>query len=185
MARLVWLVTGSTSGIGLDLVHHVAARGDIVLATGRSATTRLAHLRSESIIPFDLDVTAPIGTIRFQISEAVSYAGRIDVLFNNAGVARPCTIEEASDEFVARLFEVNVFGPMKVTQAVLPHMRAAGGGRIGFSGTGFSWAPMPFTVHYAAAKAALSSKQFPLSCLHGSSMPCFPFPTQLRPGPSR
>ncbi|KAH8885007.1 NAD(P)-binding protein [Thozetella sp. PMI_491] len=157
MGSLTWLVTGATSGIGHELVQGIASRGDIAIATGRLAETRLASFASESIVPFDLDVTAPLEEIKLRISAAMQLFGRIDVLVNNAGIARPCTLEETSEKFMARLFDVNLFGAVKVTQAVLPHMRAAGGGKIGFVGTGFSWAPIPFTVQYSMAKAALST----------------------------
>lgn len=53
------------------------------------------------------------------------------------------------------IFEVNVFGPIRVTQAILPYFRSQGHGSIGFIGAGVAWAPIPFLVHYSAAKSAL------------------------------
>ena len=158
MAPLVWLVTGSTSGIGAALVQGIAGRGDKVIATGRGAEQRLAHLKSDNIAVLDLDVTASKSDIDEQISKAVTLHGRIDVLVNNAGMSSTSPLEEASEAFVAQIFGVNLFGSMKVTQAVLPYMRAQGAGRIAFIGAGLAWGPFPFLGHYAMAKAALSSK---------------------------
>lgn len=138
MAPLVWLVTGATSGIGATLVKGIAARGDKVVATGRKAEQRLANLKSENIALLDLDVTSSKAEIDEQIKRAVDIFGRIDVLINNAGMSSTVSLEEASEAFVAKIFNVNLFGSMKVTQAVLPYMRAQKSGHIGFLGAGLA-----------------------------------------------
>ena len=168
MAPLVWLVTGTTSGIGAALVDSIAARGDKVIATGRNASQRLADKKSDNVAALDLDVAASKADIEVQIRKALDIFGRIDVLINNAGMSSTSSVEEASEDFVSQLFQVNLFGAMKVTQAVLPHMRAQKFGRIGFIGAGLGWQPFPFLGHYAMAKAALSSRHTSsphLSCL--------------------
>ncbi|KAK3356767.1 hypothetical protein B0T25DRAFT_452273 [Lasiosphaeria hispida] len=156
MAPLVWLITGSTSGSGLALVSALSARGDQVIATGRGASTRIAHLRSPNVAVLDLDVTAPLASIQAVISTAVAIFGRIDVLVNNAGVWRMSALEEASEAFVQGIFDVNLFGAVKTTQAVLPHMRAVKQGTVVFIGAGLGWAAIPFVGYYSLTKAALT-----------------------------
>lgn len=160
MTQLVWLVTGCTSGSGLALVQTIIRRGDLVIATGRSASTRLSSLSQSSpgsITILDLDVTSSPETIKSTIDHAASIHGRIDVLINNAGRTGMCTLEEGSPEFVRDIFEINLFGAMRVTQAVLPHMRLARSGTVAFIGAGLGWVAMPFLTHYSVTKAALTS----------------------------
>lgn len=158
MAQIVWLITGCTSGSGLALVHALIRRGDKVIATGRGASTRLTSLSSnENITVLDLDVTSPSTEIQAIIDHAASVYGRIDVLVNNAGRAGMSTLEEASPEFIKNIFDVNYFGAMKVTQAVLPHMRAAKNGTVAFMGAGLGHFAIPFLTHYSVTKAALTS----------------------------
>ncbi|KAK3988978.1 hypothetical protein QBC44DRAFT_328523 [Cladorrhinum sp. PSN332] len=160
MAPLVWLITGCTSGIGLALVNGILARGDQVIATGRGITTRLAHLKDasnpDSLSLLDLDVTAPLSSIQSTITQAVSIFGRIDVLVNNAGKSKMSSIEEANEDFVKSIFDVNLFGAIKATQAVLPHMRAAHTGTVAFIGAGLGWVSLPFLTHYSLTKASLT-----------------------------
>ncbi|KAK0384059.1 hypothetical protein NLU13_8148 [Sarocladium strictum] len=157
MAPLVWLVTGATSGIGRTLLSHITEKGDRVVATGRNAEARLVDLRSNNVAVVDLDVSASREEVAAQIKTAWEAFGRIDVLVNNAGVSAPKAIEEASDHFMQDLFSVNVFGPVRVTQCILPYFRRQSHGQIVFIGAGVSWGPIPFLTHYAAAKAALNS----------------------------
>ncbi|KAK4221771.1 hypothetical protein QBC38DRAFT_116957 [Podospora fimiseda] len=160
MAPLVWLITGCTSGIGLALVNGILARGDKVIATGRNITTRLAHLKdapsSDSLALLDLDVTDPLSTVQSTVTQAVSIFGCIDVLVNNAGKSKLSSIEEASEDAVRSIFDVNLFGAIKTTQAVLPHMRAAKKGTVVFIGAGLGWVSMPFLTHYSLTKASLT-----------------------------
>ena len=157
MAPLVWLVTGATGGIGTALVNNIAARGDKVIATGRKAEERIANIKSSNIAVLDLDVTAPTEEITAKVKAAVEVFGRIDVLVNNAGMASIVPLEDATEKFTSAIFNVNLFGAMRVTQAVLPYMREQKFGRIGFIGAGMAWQPLPFLGHYAMTKAALNS----------------------------
>ncbi|KAM7201268.1 hypothetical protein V8F33_003368 [Rhypophila sp. PSN 637] len=159
MTELVWLITGCTSGSGLALVHAIVSRGDKVIATGRGATARLSALLASSpssITVLNLDVTSPLPQIQSIIDHAVSIHGRIDVLVNNAGRTGMSTLEEGSEDFVKNIFDINLFGAMKVTQAVLPHMRAAKQGTVAFIGAGLGWVALPFLTHYSVTKAALT-----------------------------
>jgi len=158
MASQVWLVTGATSGIGAALVKGIVAHGDKVIATGRNAESRIANLASDTVTILDLDVSASKASVDAQIKKAVEVHGRIDVLVNNAGMSGATSIEEATEEFTRNIFDVNLFGALKVTQAVLPYMRSQQSGHVTFIGAGLSWAPFPFLGLYSMTKAALNSK---------------------------
>ncbi|KAK0651040.1 hypothetical protein B0T16DRAFT_367043 [Cercophora newfieldiana] len=161
MAPLVWLLTGCTSGSGLALANTLSSHGDLVIATGRSITARLpppSHPNhpNENLTLLDLDVTAPPSAIRAVIEHALSLHGRIDVLVNNAGVSRMAPLEEMEEGMLRGVFEVNLFGAIKVTQAVLPSMRARKQGTVVFVGAGMGWVGLPGLGAYTMTKAALS-----------------------------
>ncbi|KAM0427900.1 hypothetical protein ACHAPT_007359 [Fusarium lateritium] len=157
MAPLVWLITGATSGIGASLVEQVVARGDKVIASGRNVEKRLGHLKSDKIALLELDITADLADIKTQISKAWDIFGNVDVLMNNAGMSTMRSAEEADDAIINTVFQVNLFGHMRVTQAVLPLFRAQGHGCIAFTSSSVAWAPLPFMSLYASSKAALST----------------------------
>ena len=85
MAPLTWLVTGCSSGFGEKFVHAILARGDRVIASGRNAAVKLAHLQDTSAAVLDLDVSKPPEELVTKIQEALKIYGGIDVLVNNAG----------------------------------------------------------------------------------------------------
>ncbi|GKU05581.1 unnamed protein product [Fusarium langsethiae] len=157
MPQLIWLVTATTSGLGAAVVHNLTKRGERVIATGRGVTERLKHLQSDDVFLLDLDVTAPRAEIAEQIKKAWNVWGRIDVLLNNAGISAPKSVEEADDDLVRNIFDVNLFGTLHVTQSILPYFREQKGGTIAFIGAGLGWGPLPFLSHYAASKAALGA----------------------------
>ena len=94
MTQLVWLVTGCSSGLGEAFVHSLLARGDKVIATGRNADSRLAHLSDTGATIFDLDVTASQVELDSRIQFALQIYGKIDVLVNNAGYIEMGFVEE-------------------------------------------------------------------------------------------
>jgi NAD(P)-dependent dehydrogenase (short-subunit alcohol dehydrogenase family) len=128
------IVTGSGTGIGLETALHLAALGFRVFATVRSVESARgvldrARLRGLELEVLELDLTDP-DSIAQAVESVVDAAGGVFGLVNNGGVGlRGCT-EDCSAEEVRRLFETNVLGTISVTQAVLPHMRRAGCGRI-------------------------------------------------------
>jgi NADP-dependent 3-hydroxy acid dehydrogenase YdfG len=87
MAPLVWLITGCASGFGEAFVHEAISRGDKVIATGRKAETRLAHLKGTGASILDLDA---------KVAKAISIFGHVDVLVNNAGYVQAGLIEATS-----------------------------------------------------------------------------------------
>lgn len=96
MAPLVWLITGCSSGFGEAFVHDAISRGDKVIATGRKAETRLAHLKGTGASILDLDVTSSQEELDLKIKQAISVYGRIDVLVNNAGYVQTGLLEAVS-----------------------------------------------------------------------------------------
>lgn len=151
----VWFITGCSTGFGRSLAEAVLARGERVVATARDVA-RVADLEgaSDRLLPLALDVTDDA-----QIAAAVDAArerfGRVDVLVNNAGYGYQASIEEGEDAEIRAQFDANVFGLFALTRAVLPMMRAQGGGHVinitsvaglvGFPGSGY----------YAASKHAV------------------------------
>ena len=94
MTQLVWLITGCSSGFGEAFVHSILARGDKVIATGRNAGTRLAHLNETGAAILELDVTSPQAELDAKIQDAIKIYGKIDILVNNAGYIEIGLIEE-------------------------------------------------------------------------------------------
>ncbi|KAF4963443.1 hypothetical protein FSARC_8540 [Fusarium sarcochroum] len=185
MAPQVWLITGATSGIGAALVDHLIARGDKVIASGRKVQERLGHLQSERLALLELDITANFDEIQTKVKKAWGIFGNIDVLMNNAGMSIMKSLEESDEALVNTVFQVNLFGHMRVTRATLPFLRAQGHGCIAFTSSGTSWAPIPFMTLYASSKAALSSyaeglhKEVRHSGIRCVSFECGGFPTNL------
>jgi NAD(P)-dependent dehydrogenase (short-subunit alcohol dehydrogenase family) len=120
----VWFITGASSGLGLAIGNLVLQRGGRLVATARDARSvqDLARVGGDRVLALSVDVAN--GS---QIAEAVTRAegrfGAIDVLVNNAGYGLLGSIEEASDEEIRRIMEVNFFGQVRLIKASLPKMR--------------------------------------------------------------
>lgn len=127
----VWLVTGTSSGLGRALVRAVADHGERVVATARdtAAIADLAALAPDRIRTVRLDVT-DAESIRAAVAAAEAAFGRIDVLVNNAGYSLLGAFEELGEGELREIFETNVFGPMALARAVLPGLRRRGSGHI-------------------------------------------------------
>jgi len=128
---LVWFITGTSQGFGSELVRAALARGDRVVATSRNPAKVEAAFPGETdrllAIPLDLHSDEAVAA---GVAQAIGRFGRIDVLVNNAGHGLLGAVEEASDEEIRGVFETNVFGLLRVTRAVLPHLRKQQGGHI-------------------------------------------------------
>ncbi len=127
----VWVITGASRGFGRELVRAALARGDCVVATSRNPEKVAADFDDAPdrllAVPMDLRDSAQIMAM---VDSAVGRFGRIDVLVNNAGHGLIGAVEEATDVEIANVFETNVFGLVRVTRAVLPHMRGRRSGCI-------------------------------------------------------
>jgi NAD(P)-dependent dehydrogenase (short-subunit alcohol dehydrogenase family) len=126
----IWMITGSSRGLGLQIARTALEAGETVVATARRAATVTAALGdSERLLALPLDVT-DASAASAAVNAAVERFGRIDVLVNNAGYGHFGPFEEATEQDVEEQFRVNIFGAMHVTRAVLPHMRSLRSGRI-------------------------------------------------------
>lgn len=128
------LVTGASSGLGLETAAYLAERGFLVYATMRDIGRRdrldeEARRRGVTVRCLQVDVTAP-ETITAAVRTIVDECGRLWAVVNNAGVQIRGYFEDLSEAEIRHVFDTNLFGSMSVTRAVAPHMRRAGGGRI-------------------------------------------------------
>lgn len=126
-----WFVTGTSQGMGLILVKQLLAQGYNVVATARnlSSLKNAAGISSPQFLPLQVDLVNE-ASVKQAVTTALSQFKSIDYLVNNAGYGMVGGIEESSDQEARANFDVNVFGLLNVTRAILPHMRAAGSGHI-------------------------------------------------------
>ncbi|MBF6098215.1 SDR family NAD(P)-dependent oxidoreductase [Nocardia cyriacigeorgica] len=154
----VWFITGASRGLGRAFAVAALAAGDRVVAAARNIEP-LADLAAEypgDLVPLALDVSDRAAVFD-GVERAVAAFGRLDVVVNNAGAMLYGMVEEATEQQIRAHLDVNFFGAVWVSQAVIPHLRAMGGGRIlqitsmgsvgGFASVGF----------YGAGKVALDS----------------------------
>jgi NAD(P)-dependent dehydrogenase (short-subunit alcohol dehydrogenase family) len=148
----VWFVTGAGRGMGVDIVKAALAAGHAVVATGRN-TEAVANAVGEAgeLLVRKLDVTLPEDA-NAAVAAAVERFGRIDVLVNNAGNFYAGFFEELPPEDFRAQVETNLFGPINVTRAVLPVMRARQRGLIVTISSIAGITGQPFVSAYAAAK---------------------------------
>jgi len=156
------VVTGASRGLGLASAAHLYERGWRVVGTMRSPVTGLERLRAATGAPagdprligvrLDLDDPASITAAAKAIEDAV---GAPDALVHNAGIAAVGCVEEMPFDVWEQLFRTNLFGPVRLTQALLPSMRAAGRGRIAVVSSQGGVRGMPSISAYSASKAAL------------------------------
>jgi len=127
----VLFITGASRGFGLEIVKEAISRGDQVVATARSSQALDGVLpdAGDALLTLPLDVTDP-ASIGRAVDDALARFGRIDVVVNNAGRGLVGAIEEATDDEVRAVYEVNVFGLLNVTRAVLPTLRKQRSGKI-------------------------------------------------------
>jgi len=155
----VVLITGSSSGFGLEGALAFARNGDTVYATMRDVARggRLQQAADEEGLSLRiraLDVTRPQSFDAF-IKTVVEEAGRIDVLVNNAGIVRPGALEDLSEPALRLVMETNFFGPLLLTRSLLPYMRARRSGFIIMMSSLSGLAGLPGDLPYAASKFAL------------------------------
>ncbi|KAK0489945.1 hypothetical protein EDD18DRAFT_560797 [Armillaria luteobubalina] len=122
--QLVWLITGTSSGLGRELVIAALERGEKVIATARGGSlSRLEDLKTLGADVLELDVTDSLDELCVIAKRAIDVHSRIDVLVNNAGYALLQSVEEATPQETFNQFNTNVFGPLNVARAFLPYMR--------------------------------------------------------------
>ncbi len=130
--KVVW-ITGASSGIGLEMARQLSARGSKLILSARRLDV-LEKIKSELKNPVDvlilpLDLTKPEG-FEDAISQAFSRFGKIDLLFNNAGISQRSYVIDTDISVDRQIMEVNYFGTIALTKAILPRMLAQGGGHF-------------------------------------------------------
>jgi NAD(P)-dependent dehydrogenase (short-subunit alcohol dehydrogenase family) len=149
--RKISIVTGASSGIGEATAKRLAQAGYKVYGTSR----RGAQAPKQTFEMLSLDVTSD-ESVDAAVSEVIRRDGRIDLLVNNAGFGvAPAAAEESSIAQARAIFETNFFGLIRMTRAVVPHMRRQGHGRIINIGSVLGFLPMPYGALYAATKHAV------------------------------
>lgn len=127
----VWLVTGTATGLGHELVKLLIARGDKVCATSRTPEKLIDSIGpiSDSFLPIKMDLTSE-ESINSGVAKAIEKFGHVDVLVNNAGANQSGTFEETSEASIRKNFEINFFAPLRVIRAIMPHFRSRKSGTI-------------------------------------------------------
>src|SRR2546430_4613589 len=151
LKKLVALVTGASSGIGKATAERLATAGYKVYGTSRRGATP----GQRSFEMLSLDVTSD-ESVAAAVNALLRSEGRVDLLVNNAGFSvAPAGAEESSIEQARAIFETNFFGIVRMTRAVVPHMRRQGAGRIINIGSVLGFLPAPYMALYAATKHAI------------------------------
>src|SRR5687768_5219128 len=149
------LVTGASSGIGEATAERLAKAGYKVYGTSR----RGARTGQRSFEMLALDVTSD-ASVEAAVNNLMKLEGRIDLLVNNAGFGvAPAGAEESSLDQARAIFDTNFFGLVRMTRAVVPHMRRQGGGRVINIGSVLGFLPMPYGALYAATKHAVERSE--------------------------
>lgn len=143
------MITGCSSGYGLETARHFLAQGWNVIATMRIPREDLLP-RSEHLRVVALDVTDPKS-----IDAALGSSGRIDVLVNNAGIGVVGAFEATPMSYIRKVFDTNTFGVMAMTQAVVPLFREQNAGVLVNVTSSVTLAPMPLAAAYTASKMAI------------------------------
>lgn len=145
------LITGCSSGFGLETARHFLEQGWTVVATMRQPNATLLPASDRlRILPLDV-------TDSKSIAHATEATGPIDALVNNAGIGWLSTFESTSEAAIRKLFETNTFGTFEMIRAVLPQMRAQRSGVIVNVSSSVTLKPLPLLPVYTASKAAVNA----------------------------
>jgi NAD(P)-dependent dehydrogenase (short-subunit alcohol dehydrogenase family) len=149
----VWFITGAGRGLGVDIAKAALAAGHAVVATARNAESVTKVLgEHDELLAVDLDVTDPTAA-QAAVAATVERFGRLDVVVNNAGSFQAGFFEEMTPEAFRAQIETTLFGPVNITRAALPQLRAQRSGLVvTISSTAGIASPAEFTTSYAASK---------------------------------
>jgi NAD(P)-dependent dehydrogenase (short-subunit alcohol dehydrogenase family) len=152
----VWLVTGASSGFGRAAGEEILERGDRLAATSRNPEKleQLVSSHAERALALRHDVTDP-QSARDIVNKVIAHFGRVDVVLNNAGFGHIGAVEELTDEELCRQIDVNLFGMIHLTRAVLPYMRKQRSGHILQMSSLNGIEGMAGGAYYAASKFAI------------------------------
>ncbi|WP_330438498.1 SDR family oxidoreductase [Micromonospora sp. NBC_00821] len=150
-----WFITGASRGLGRAFADAALDRGDRVVAAARTiAQADFDEKYADRLLTLTLDVTDRAAVIA-AVNTAVAHFGRLDIVVNNAGTLSMGMIEEFTEAEARAQFEVNLFGALWVSQAVLPHLRAQRSGHIVQVSSIAALGGFPSTGLYSASKFAL------------------------------
>ncbi|MGC4758436.1 SDR family oxidoreductase [Micromonospora trifolii] len=150
-----WFITGASRGLGRAFADAALDRGDRVVAAARTiAAADFDEKYADRLLTLTLDVTDRAAVIA-AVDTAVAHFGRLDIVVNNAGTLSMGMIEEFTEAEARAQFEVNLFGALWVSQAVLPHLRAQRSGHIVQVSSIAALGGFPSTGLYSASKFAL------------------------------
>jgi len=152
MSKIV-LITGASSGMGRSSAEFLAENGFIVYAASRDKN-KLSGMNKDNIIPVSLDITSQ-KNINAVVEKIIQRHKKIDVLVNNAGFGLVSTVENFKEEEMLLQFNVNVFGTLRVSKAVIPHMRENNGGIIINISSFLGKIGLPLFTLYNASKYAV------------------------------
>ncbi len=150
------LITGCSSGIGLCAAQTLQQRGYQVYATARN-TADLEMLKNQGIESLFMDMEDPASIQQSVATVLEKTGGTLDALFSNAGYAVPGAVEDLTRAMLRKQFETNVFGPIELTNLILPIMRKQGHGRIILNTSILGVITMPYRGAYNASKFALEA----------------------------
>lgn len=125
----VWFITGANRGLGRALADEALRRGHRVAVTARDTTSLTGFAPADRVLPLRLDVKDRSGVFA-AVDAAASHFGRLDVVVNNAGYGLFGPLETIGEAELDEQVDTNVYGPLRVCQAAVPHLRRAGGGRV-------------------------------------------------------
>jgi short-subunit dehydrogenase len=148
--KKVVLVTGGSSGIGASICERLANEGHIVYGTSRNAIGE--KIKGYTLVKLDVE---NIYTIQATVNEIIVKEGKIDVLINNAGVGIMGAVEDCNDEEIMKAFNINVFGLVRASRAVLPQMRKQKSGLIINIASIAGHMGLPYRGFYSATKASV------------------------------
>jgi NAD(P)-dependent dehydrogenase (short-subunit alcohol dehydrogenase family) len=151
--KKVWFITGAGRGLGVDIARAALAAGHAVVATARNSESVTKALgEHDDLLAVDLDVTDATAA-QVAVAATVERFGRLDVLVNNAGSFQAGFFEEMTPEAFRSQIETTLFGPVNVTRAALPQLRAQRSGLVmTISSTAGIASPVEFTSAYATSK---------------------------------
>ncbi|MGW4161525.1 SDR family NAD(P)-dependent oxidoreductase [Streptomyces sp. NPDC004788] len=152
----VWFITGASRGLGRAFAEAALAAGDRVVVAARTATAleELASTHPGRVLPLTLDVTDR-DAVFAAVAEAAGHFGRLDIVVNNAGMLSMGMVEEFDESAARAQLDVNFFGALWVSQAVMPVLREQGSGHIVQVSSIAALGGFPSTGLYSASKFAL------------------------------
>ncbi|MFI4988338.1 MAG: SDR family oxidoreductase [Alphaproteobacteria bacterium] len=157
MANNTILITGGSSGIGLELASELLKRGNTVIVTGRNQSNLdAARAKVPGLSTIQSDVSDP-GAIRELYQKVIAQYPDLNVLVNNAGIMRKINLHQAGPDLkdVTREIEINLNGPIWMVSQFLPHLKTQKASAIVNVSSGLAFVPMAISPIYSASKAAI------------------------------